>query len=223
MPDSESTIFAVPEGILADFYIRPQFCADAAILRNTLSEVRRCGNFYPRAWAEQTEAVRQIIPCAIVRNDARRLLRLRRAKNGRDDLRLRHTLLFGGHINKVDANSGDLLKNCVERELHEELGLSAKVFPDPIGVVADPSTLSSSRHFGVVFECRFAGDDLSINRECDGGEFVNADRAAIHSLAEIGDLEGDELDPWSSLLLTSDSARQILGRDFIVQKSLAWA
>ena len=100
-----------------------------------------------------TESVRQVIP-SVVRNGAR-LLCVKRAQKGRDDLRLRYTLLFGGHVDAEDA-TGDrdhILHRCAERELREELGLRATVSPDPIGVVVDLETASSRRHF-VVFECR---------------------------------------------------------------------
>lgn len=225
MPDIAPAIFAVPEGILAGFYDRPQFCADGLAVQNALGEIRRHGDFYSREWAEQTEEVRQIIPCAIVRNNAHGLLRLKRATQSRNDLRLRHTLLFGGHIDEADAQGGDMLQNCVRRELHEELGIhaiSAKITPNPIGIVADPSTPSSRRHFGVVFECRFFGDTLAVDSNCDNSEFVNARRRkAVHHFDKIGDFRDDNnFDPWSLHLLSSGFARQALGRDFRIQAAL---
>lgn len=220
MSDTSPAIFAVSESILAGFYNRPQFCGDGLAVRNVLDDIRRCGKFYSREWAEQTEEVRQIIPCAIVRNNAHGLLRLKRATKSRNDLRLRHTLLFGGHIDEADAEDGDMLQNCVRRELHEELGIRADITPDPIGIVADPSTPSSRRHFGVVFECRFVGDYLAVDSNCDNSEFVNANQNAVHHFDEIANFRGDNFDPWSSHLLSSDFARQTLGRNFQIQAAL---
>ena len=224
MPDSAPQIFAVPSEALADFYVRPEFCADRARVRGALDVIRRAGRFYSREWAEQTEAVRQIIPCAIVRNGAR-LLRLRRARRGRDDLRLRHTLLFGGQVDAADAEEegGDFLRRCAVRELREELGLRAAVHANPIGVVADTASASGRRHFGVVFECEIAADVMSVPRECDGAEFVNSGRANTYSLTAVNEFAADGFDPWSSLLLASDFARRNLGRDFSVQPSLGLA
>lgn len=222
-PDSSDRVFAVPAGALSDFFVRPEFCADAARIRATLEVVRREGGFYPRQWAEQTEEVRQIIPCSIVRNGGR-LLRLRRAKKGRGDLRLRHTLLFGGHIDARDADRGDdFLRQCAARELHEELGLRADLRGGPIGVVADSATPSSRRHFGVVYECRVAESAVAVSRDCDGEEFANGGRDNKHPLLEIGEFAGGKFDPWSLLLLASEFARRELGREFPVQPPLGLA
>lgn len=224
MPDAAAQVLAAPAAGLAEFYVRPEFCADRARVRAALAVIRRAGKFYPRAWAEQTEEVRQIIPCAIVRNGAR-LLRLRRAKRGRDDLRLRHTLLFGGHVDETDADGdgGDLLRACAARELREELGLRAAVAAEPIGVVTDTACASGRRHFGVVFECQIAEDSMSVPRGCDGAEFVNNGRDNNYALAAVDAFAGDEFDPWSSLLLASDFARRNLGRDFAMQPPLGLA
>ena len=221
--DSDARVFAVPAAALADFCARPEFCADPARVGAALDIVRRRGAFYPRAWAETTEAICQVIPCAIVRNGGR-LLRVRRAKKGRGDLRLRHTLLFGGHVEAADAaGGGDMLRRCAARELREELGLRGGVGESPIGVVADPATAASRRHFGVVFECRVAGAAVSVSRECDGGEFANGGRDNVYPLAEADEFAGDDFDPWSELLLASDFARRNLGRGFAIQPPLALA
>ena len=89
-------VLAVPAEVLSGYYDRTEFRSEPERVRDALNIVRKHGQFYLRRWAEQTESVRQVIPCVIVRNGAR-LLCVKRAKNGRDDLRLRYTLLFGGH------------------------------------------------------------------------------------------------------------------------------
>lgn len=220
-PDSAARVFAVPSGALSDFYVRPNFCADPVRVRGALEIVRGGGKFYPRRWAEQTEKVRQVIPCAIVRNGAR-ILRLRRAKNGRADLRLRHTLLFGGHVDSEDAGGedGDILRRCAARELREELGLRGDLRPNPIGVVADTASASGRRHFGVVFECRIAEDAVAVPRECDNAEFVNGARDNVYPLSAADEFDGETFDPWSLLLLASDFARRNFGRKFPVQPPL---
>lgn len=220
MPDALPAVFAVPEEILAGFYARPQFCADSPAVHNALDDIRRHGKFYPREWAEQTEEVRQIIPCAVILNGARRLLSIKRAKKGRGDLSLRRTLLFGGHIDEADAQDGDMLQNCVKRELNEELGIRAQIAPAPIGIVADPSTPSSRRHFGVVFQCGFSGDSINTDGQQDDSEFANAGRAQDHLFGEVADFFDESCDPWSSYLLKSDFACQMLGRNFRVQRPL---
>ena len=221
-PDLIPRVFAVPSDALTDFFARPEFCADPVRIHGALETVLRNGGFYPRSWAEQTEEVRQIIPCAIVRNGAR-LLRLRRAKNGRADLRLRHTLLFGGHVDEQDAGDDDILRRCASRELREELGLHVALDPAPVGVVADTASASGRRHFGVIFECQIAEDAVAVPRGCDDTEFANHGRGNIYPLVKAEEFAGDGFDPWSLLLLASDFARRNLGRDFAVQPPLGLA
>ena len=225
MSSNVAKILAVPSEALSDFYDRTEFCSDPARVRDALNIVRRHGQFYLREWAEQTESVRQVIPCVIVRNGPR-LLCVKRAKKGRDDLRLRYTLLFGGHVDAEDSN-GDrehILHRCAERELREELGLCAAVSPDPIGVAVDLATASSRRHFGVVFECQIADSIVSVRRECDNSEFARSRYDNEYPLMDSSEFLDKKFDPWSHLLLASDFAHQNFGTPqsaFAVQLPLA--
>ena len=224
MIHESARILAVPSGALADFYEHTGFRSDPILVRNALNVVHEHGKFYFRNWAEETEDVRQVIPCAIVRNRTR-LLCVKRAKKGRKDLRLRYTLLFGGHVD-VEDSDGDrehILQRCTERELREELGLLATVSPDPIGVVVDIETASSRRHFGVVFECRITNNIVSVQRECDNTEFTRSRYDNHYPLVEACEFVGKKFDPWSQLLLTSEFAHRNLGTsqsDFAVQLPL---
>lgn len=212
MATDSAEVLAVPSDALADFYDRTEFRSDPEGLRVALDVLRNHGGYYPREWAEQTESVRQVIPCVIVRNGAS-LLCVKRAKKGRQDLRLRYTLLFGGHVDTEDSN-GDrehILHRCAERELHEELGLNAPVSPDPIGVVVDLETASSRRHFGVVFECPISDAVVSVRRECDNSEFTHSRHDNDYPLMESGELVNKKFDPWSQLLLASDFAHRNFG------------
>ena len=212
MTTDSAEILAVPSDALLDFYDRTAFCSDPDGLRDALDVVRSHGRYYLRQWAEQTESVRQVIPCVIVRNGTR-LLCVKRAKKGRQDLRLRYTLLFGGHVDAEDSN-GDrehILHRCAERELHEELGLNAQVSPDPIGFVVDLETASSRRHFGVVFECQILETVVRVRRDCDNSEFTHSRHDNDYPLLDSTELVNKKFDPWSQLLLTSDFARRYFG------------
>lgn len=212
MTTESAEILAVPAEALSDFYDRTGFCAEPARVRSAVNLVREHGRFFPREWAERTESVRQVIPCVIVRNGLR-LLCVKRARKGREDLRLRYTLLFGGHVDADDSN-GDrehILHRCAERELREELGLSSTVSPDPVGVVVDLATASSRRHFGVVFECRIADGVVNVRRGCDNSEFTHSRRDNDYRLEETSEFTRRKFDPWSGLLLASHYARQNFG------------
>ena len=212
MATNSPKVLAVPSEALSGFYDHTEFRSEPACVRDALNIVRRHGQFHLREWAEQTESVRQVIPCVIVRNGPR-LLCVKRAKKGRDDLRLRYTLLFGGHVDAEDSN-GDrehILHRCAERELREELGLFAFVSPEPIGVVVDLETASSRRHFGVVFECRITEIVVSVRKDCDNSEFTHSRYDNDYPLVEPGELINKKFDPWSQLLLASDFAHQNFG------------
>lgn len=212
MATDSAEVLAVPSDALSDFYNRTEFRSDPEGVRDALNAVRSHGQYYLRQWAEQTESVRQVIPCVIVRND-HRLLCVKRAKKGRQDLRLRYTLLFGGHVDAKDSN-GDrehILHRCAERELHEELGLNAPVSPAPIGIVVDLETASSRRHFGVVFECQIAASVVSVRRECDNSEFTHSRHDNDYPLIASSEMANKKFDPWSRLLLASDFAHRNFG------------
>ena len=205
-------VLAVPAEVLSGFYDRTEFWSEPVRVRHALNIVRKHGQFYLRRWAEQTETVRQVIPCVIVRNGAR-LLCVKRAKKGREDLRLRYTLLFGGHVDAEDS-SGDpdhILHRCAERELREELGLCSTVSPDPIGVVVDLETASSRRHFGVVFECRITESIVSVRKDCDNSEFAHSRSDNDYPLMASGEMINKKFDPWSRLLLASEFAHRNFG------------
>ena len=81
-------ILAVSAELLSDFYEHTEFCAEPARVRGAMDVVCGHGRSYLREWAEETESIRQVRPCVIVRNGAR-LLCVKRAKKGGEDLRLR--------------------------------------------------------------------------------------------------------------------------------------
>ena len=224
MATDSAEVLAVPSDALLDFYDRTEFRSDLEGVRGALDVVHSRGRYYPRQWAEQTESVRQVIPSVIVRNGAK-LLCVKRARKGRQDLRLRYTLLFGGHVDTEDSN-GDrehILHRCAKRELHEELGLNAPVSLDPIGIVVDLETASSRRHFGVVFECRISDTVVSVRRQCDNSEFTHSRYDNDYPLVDTNELINRKFDPWSQLLLASDFAHRNFGtlqQDFAVQLPL---
>ena len=212
MVTNSSEVLAVPAEVLSGFYDRTEFFSEPSRVRDALNIVREHGQFYLRRWAEQTERVRQVIPCVIVRN-CTSLLCVKRAKKGREDLRLRYTLLFGGHVDAEDStgNPEHILHRCAERELREELGLRGAVSADPIGVVVDLETPSSRRHFGVVFECRITERVVNVRRDCDNSEFARSRYDNEYPLMDSNELVDKKFDPWSRLLLASEFAHRNFG------------
>src|SRR6266700_3610094 len=142
-------VLAVPSQSVHALFAEPKFYDGPGRISETMEAIRRDGRIVTRASAESTESLKQIIAYGIVRT-GRRILCLRRSsKANRPALRLRYTVLFGGHVDEADLSYPDPMKHCVEREVTEELGLHVNGDVRLLGVVADPSTPVGRLHLGV--------------------------------------------------------------------------
>ena len=167
--------------------------------------------FVPREKAEKSNDWVQMIPCAGVLDDEGRLCVSRRIKEGREDIGGRLTLLYGGHADadetgSVGSDEVDFLRTHLWRELEEEMGVGkadaengeAKL----IGVISDPSTPESRRHFAVVFRVIVPSGEVTVQAD---EEFSRESkyRGAFVDASEIGEMVRsgvERLDPWSSML-----------------------
>lgn len=175
----------------------------------------------PRPEAEVSHDYVQPIPCALVLGRETGYHVFRRIKGGRADLSSRLTLVVGGHIDfsPVESAFNDLLSSTLRREIKEELNVSVRHTLQPVGVVIDQTSLSSSRHIGVVREMIAEGPVTPVAEE----EFALHSKYAGH-LCEPGELASlsSELDPWSSILFNDfvatsfalDAGLQLPFRDF---------
>jgi predicted NUDIX family phosphoesterase len=216
-------ILTVPAASLEWLYDFPGFYAGDDDVRAVLRIIGADGRFCERAVAEADLDMRQIVACGVV-HSGDKLLHLRRArKAGRASLRLKHTLMFGGHVDDADCDdcAETMLANCVCRELREELGLEMPAPPPIIGIVADPGSDVGRRHLGVVFDCAVAMSEISLSPRFDKSEFVYAQKESLGIFRRIGELGAYNWDDWSSLFLRSRFAARRLGRTFPAQASLS--
>ena len=178
-----------------------------------MKAIREAGAFVERQAAERDFSLRQIIACGVVRNEGQVLCLRRSRKSDRSVLRLRYTLMIGGHVDQEDAGGTDVLAHCVKRELAEELGLTIPVDPPLLGVVADPLTAVGTLHLGIVFDTGMETASIEVTSRHDTSEFVDSGKRKhleFMDATEVARIRAS-LDPWSSLFLGSSTCEEILG------------
>lgn len=163
----------------------------------------------PRAEAEASAQWVQPIPCAIFRDGGGRYCVFRQARQRRRDLSRRVSFIVGGHIDDSESAKtiGELFENTARREVLEEVGLELDSRLHPAGLVIDASSLTASRHIGVVYEALI--DDAAVKsvaaEEFAVGSKYNGQFFDPESLARFR----SEFDPWSFILFS-----QYLGGGF---------
>ena len=191
---NNSTVLVVPRRIFDDYYSLIIW----SDIQDKLDMIEESFTWLRRTDAERSTDWVQPIPCAFIRDGHGRFCTLRRVKNeARADLRLKASLIIGGHLDKTDdhASFKEMLLSNLARELNEEVGIT-NIHPVPIGVIVDNSSILASRHIAFVHEVTAsviyprAPEEFS-NRSKLTGQFL--------SVADLTERR-NELDPWSRLL-----------------------
>jgi predicted NUDIX family phosphoesterase len=124
-----------------------------------LDEIEGDTGFYRRGDVENDPSLRQIIPYLIIRDCKGHVLTYKRGEGGGEDrLHNLYSYGIGGHVNVSDADGDpesamEIVFNCIERELDEELGLSAE---DDLsnakmtGVISLNESMVDKVHLGLV-------------------------------------------------------------------------
>ena len=168
-------------------------------IQGQLDAIESSFSWLERPDAECSEGWVQAIPCAFIRDSTGKYCVLRRVHNNRDDLNKKLSLIVGGHIDE-SKNQGtfqSVMSRNLRRELNEEIGISSKESPRPVGIIVDNSSIQASRH--VAFLHEMTADKVSLNapeefttRSKFSGKFMDA--------ADFVN-KRDEFDPWSRLLI----------------------
>lgn len=153
----------------------------------------------PRAIAETCVDRIQLIPCVLIESADEHFYVFRRTQKTRDDLKGRLSFLVGGHVDGPPTNNElrVILEETLRREVEEELGVTELPQLHLLGLVTDYSTITSSRHVGVVFKAILHGrlttqapEEFSARSEWSGKAF------GLDKLREVKARQ----DPWSSIL-----------------------
>jgi predicted NUDIX family phosphoesterase len=204
-------VLTVPGTVAEPLYRRP-FWPGAAAVDHVLELIREHGSFVDRDRAESCPSVKQVVALALVHNEGR-ILRLRRArKERRPALRMRYSLLFGGHVNDTDAGSGHPVMGCLARELREELGLVPEAAPRPVGVISENTSDSGQFHLGVVFAVTHRAGSLRMPGEGPQESEFTGRAARRVSFVDWRSLSGraNRLDHWSGILLYEGAVDELV-------------
>ena len=195
MNASDREILVLPRQLLPtrDRFIR----ADAAKELITLWESHV--EWMPRTVAETRSDRIQPIPCVLIESADEQFYVFRRTRKTRDDLKGRLSLLVGGHIDGPPTNQElrAILEETLLREVEEELGVTDLPRLQFLGLVADYSTIASSRHIGVVFGAMLHGRlTTQAPEEFSARSILSGKALGLDTLYKVK----AQSDPWSTIL-----------------------
>jgi predicted NUDIX family phosphoesterase len=198
-------VLAVPYESVRNLFAFRTFYSDSETISNTLEAIKNDGRYVPRDLAESDDSFRQVVACSVVFGEQGVLCLRRSAKSNRTALRLRYTLMLGGHVDENDAQSDSPLEHCVKRELREELGVSIHQLR-LLGIAADPETTSGWLHLGFVFEGRLESNLIRTSKANDLQEFTQVTKNSTIDFTSLDTLYSrlDQLDPWSEMFVRAN-------------------
>lgn len=153
--------------------------------------------FTPRAAAETNPALKQIIPYALLVHEGRVFHYVRGRKSGEQRLVAKGSIGIGGHMNDGDEHLFALdqaaYNEAVQREVAEEVHLTAKYANRIVALINDDSTEVGRMHLGVVHVFTLETPDVR-KREAQITEagFLSADELRARR---------DTLETWSQFCL----------------------
>lgn len=205
-------VLVVPADSVASLYQTAGFYTDEKSISEVLDAITKSGKYVGRDWAESTESVKQIVAYGMIRNGIKVLCLRRAKKSNRKALRLRYTVLVGGHVDSAEINEEEPVASCLVRELEEELGIKEFGPIRLIGVVVDTETSVGRLHLGLIYDVPIEESTLVLTPQLDNGEFVNSSKTEEYHLQDYSELvsRARQFDPWSKLTLSNTSVRKLL-------------
>ena len=155
-------------------------------------------------WMARHEAERsmewiQPIPCAVISDGSGNYSVFRPASKVSRNQCL--SLIVGGHIDRGGDHDRimSIFLETLKREVLEEVGITIDHELTSVGMAIDSSSVSASRHIGVVYEVKIesklkprAPEEFSL------GSKYNGSRLSIKELARLR----SQFDPWSSIVFS---------------------
>lgn len=147
---SDEQVLVIPATSLDRFTgFRPASSADLAHLLDPAHL-----QFRPRIEVETDPRWLQLIPYVVLTHGGDAFHYTRGSAGGEARLRAKRSIGLGGHINPIDADTGDLYRAGLERELREEVAIESPYNEELLGLIFDPSTPVGEVHLGVVHRLR---------------------------------------------------------------------
>lgn len=206
-------ILVIPNEHVADLYTGAIFYPFGDRVKEIVDIAELYGKLIDRDYAEKTTKLKQVIAYTLIRNHSKILI-LRRSKNSnRDSLKLKNTILFGGHVDDLDDEPGNRLIKCIYRELSEELNIQPRITPRLLGLAVDPTTDVGRHHLGVIFDTEINDLEVFLNRKSDTKEFTKFNKNHKVELIEAKSLSNNfrSFDKWSTLFYRSSASNFLFG------------
>lgn len=205
-------VLVLPKEQVADLFLKAFFYPCDARIERIINDAEWKAKFADRNYAESTDEVIQIIPYTLIRNERKILILRRSKKSKRDSLRLKNTLLVGGHVEDFHDEPGNRLIKCLYRELSEELNVVPKSKPRLLGLVTDPTTDVGRNHLGVIFDTEIDSKKVFLLRRKDTSEFAGYNKDYTVKLKEVDTMLNNinSFDSWSGLFLRSPASNFLL-------------
>lgn len=216
----EEMIMVIPRSAADDAGISPGFNSDPDSLEGFSEVVEDHGDFVDRRKAEVDNDSIQPIPIAYFEHDGRYLLFRRNEETPDNRLHEKYAIWAGGHVRSADEKGGDPIRQCLFREMKEELFFE-DLTPEPeiVGLVYTPSDARSARHVGVVYRVELESDDVALSRDQKefketrgvslSGRFVGTDQ-----LKE----KWDGMEEWTKILLADHL--EVVDEDYNLGRNL---
>lgn len=210
---SGQRVLVISSEQVADLYTGAFFYPMDDRVKEIVNNAELSAKFVNRDYAESTTKVKQVIAYTLIRNNSKILILRRTKKSNRDSLKLKNTILFGGHVDDLDDEPGNRLIKCVYRELSEELNIQPKSTPRLLGLAIDPTTDVGRHHLGVIFDTEISGSEVFLYRRKDISEFTEFNRDHSVGLVEAKSLLNDSksFDKWSALFFRSSASNFLFG------------
>lgn len=172
---------------------------DPASAQAIIDIANRTRLFRPRSEVEQDESVKQIIPYVCIRCGDSYVLLQRTNKQSEARLHNKFSLGIGGHINDAEQAAADLVYAGLQRELSEEISLSAGFKLTPLGMIYDSTTPVGRVHLGVVYELEACDQNFTLNEP----DLMSARWVTVDELRTFR----ERMETWSQILFDNHIAR----------------
>jgi predicted NUDIX family phosphoesterase len=158
--------------------------------------------------AEQTTALKQIVSYGFVEIDGQ-IFRLKRTGHAnRPELRSKLSIGVGGHVEERDmegqTNLKGTLRECLIRELGEELMVDENPEIELIGFLNDESIRAGLHHIAAIHRVKLHRGRVRVRQEVSDQEFGEGSWAVVPP-ARLFE-ESEKFDPWSQHII-----HQVLG------------
>lgn len=188
MAKADELVLAIPAKVIPQ---KPRTTLQTEGLEKLPGIIQKYGEFKRRGDIEEDRNWKQVIPYLVFRHKKKYFLMRR---NDKGDYRLinKCSLGIGGHINKEDLGSNDII-NWAKREFTEEVLYNGNFTSQPIGYINNDTVPIDQVHLAYVMLLEGDSDTITTNKE------DNLRTGELLTLKEI-ETQYEQLESWSRIV-----------------------